>query len=162
MSGLPSTDPNVFRRLMGRWPTGVAIVTTRDGTTDYGLTVNGLLSVSLHPPSLLVSLGDDADTCPVVAKSRVFVANFLSAQQRSISERFALSLASEEKFRDLPLHRGVTGAAILDGSLGALECRVVSEFHVSDHRLFAGEVVAQELGVEAAPLVFHRSRYTEL
>ena len=162
MSGPPSTDPNVFRRLMGRWPTGVAIVTTRDGITDYGLTVNGLLSVSLHPPSLLVSLRDDADSSPAVAKSRIFVANFLSAQQRSISERFALSLASEEKFRDLPLHRGVTGAAILDGSLGALECRVLSEFQVSDHHLFAGEVVAQELGADAAPLVFHRSRYTQL
>ncbi|MFZ0699843.1 MAG: flavin reductase family protein [Thermoplasmata archaeon] len=162
MSGTPGTDANAFRRLMSRWPTGVAVVTTRHGTTDYGLTVNGLFSVSLNPPSLLVSLADDADSGPAVAKSRIFIANFLTAQQQPISERFALSLAPEEKFRDLPLHRGVTGAAILDGSLGALECRVVSEFHVSDHRLFVGEVVAQELGVDSAPLVFHRSRYTAL
>ncbi|NNN17517.1 MAG: flavin reductase [Thermoplasmata archaeon] len=162
MSGSSSPDPDVFRRLMGRWPTGVAIVTTRDGSTDYGLTVNGLLSISLHPPSLLVSLGDDADSCPAVARSRIFVANFLTAQQQSIGERFALSLAPGEKFRDVPLHRRGTGAAILDGSLGALECRVVAEFHVSDHRLFVGEVVAQELGAEASPLVFHRSHYTEL
>jgi flavin reductase (DIM6/NTAB) family NADH-FMN oxidoreductase RutF len=147
---------------MGRWPTGVAIVTTRDGTMDYGLTVNGLLSVSLRPPALLVSLGEDADSCAAVARSRVFVANFLTVQQQAISERFALSLAPGEKFRDLALHRGATGAAILDGSLGALECRVISEFQVSDHRLFVGEIVAQELGADSAPLVFHRSRYTVL
>ncbi len=162
MNASPEADPNAFRRLMGRWPTGVAIVTTRTSTADYGLTVNGLLSVSLHPPSLLVSLGDDADSSPVVAQSRVFVANFLTDQQRSISELFARPIPPEEKFRDLPLHRGRTGAAILDGSLGALECRVISEFRAADHRLFVGEVVAQELGADAAPLVFHRSRYTAL
>jgi flavin reductase (DIM6/NTAB) family NADH-FMN oxidoreductase RutF len=147
---------------MGRWPTGVAIVTTREGEQDYGLTVNGLLSVSLHPPSLLVSLGDEADSTPVVARSRVFVANFLTAQQQPIGERFARSMPSPEKFRDLPLHRGTTGAAILDGSLGALECRVVSEWRASDHRLFVGAVVAQELGEDLAPLLFHRSRYATL
>ncbi|MGD0718627.1 MAG: flavin reductase, partial [Thermoplasmata archaeon] len=56
MSEPEGTGSVAFRRLMGRWPTGVAIVTTREGEQDYGLTVNGLLSVSLHPPSLLVSL----------------------------------------------------------------------------------------------------------
>ncbi len=155
-------DPAMFRRLMGRWPTGVAIVTTREGERDYGLTVNGLLSISLHPPSLLISLGDDADSSPVVARSRLFVANFLTARQQSISERFAQSMPSAEKFRDLPLHRGATGVAIIDGSLGALECRVVSEFPASDHHLFVGEVVAQELGEDLAPLVFHRSHYATL
>lgn len=162
MSRPAAVDATAFRRLMGRWPTGVAIVTARDGTTDYGLTVNGLLSVSLHPPSMLVSLGDDADTGPVVARGRIFVANFLAATQQSISERFALSLAPAEKFRDLPIHRGVTGAAIVDGSLGALECRVISDFHAADHHLFVGEVVGLELGTDSAPLVFHRSRYTAL
>lgn len=160
MSAPPTADPTVFRHLMGRWPTGVAIVTAHDGATDYGLTVNALVSVSLRPPSLLVSLGDDADSSPVVAKSRAFVANFLSAEQRPVSERFSQSIVPTEKFRDLPVHRGVTGAAILDGSLGALECRVVAEFRISDHRLFVGEVVAQELGADALPLVYHRSRYT--
>lgn len=158
----PTADPTIFRRLMGRWPTGVAIVTTRDGATDHGLTVNGLTSISIQPPSLLVSLGDEADSSEIVANRRIFAANFLSAQQQSLSERFAQPIPPGEKFRDLSLHRGVTGAALLDGSLGALECRVISEFRVSDHRLFVGKVVALELGADLPPLLFHRSHYSSL
>lgn len=155
-------DPAGFRRLMGRWPTGVAIVTTHEDGHDHGLTVNGLLSVSIRPPSLLISLGDDADSTVVVGRTRAFAANFLSAAQQPLSERFAQTIPAVEKFRDLPLHRGQTGAAILDDALGALECRVVDEFRASDHRLFVGEVVAQELGADLPPLVFHRSRYAKL
>jgi len=151
-----------FRALMARWATGVAIVTARDGGTDAGLTVNALLSVSLAPPSLLISLTRDADTTPVVTRSRAFAASFLAADQRSLSERFARTLPSAEKFAGVPVHRGRTGAALLDGALGAIECRVVSITPAFDHDLVLGEVVAVELGPDRPPLVFQHSGYAEV
>ncbi len=157
MSAAP--DAPGFRALMGRWATGVAVVTVRDGETDHGLTVNAFLSVSLSPPSVLVSLKDDVDSLPPLERSRAFAVNVLAADQRAVSERFARTVPAAEKFRELPFHRGVTGAALVDGTLGALECRVAAIVPQFDHRLVVGEVVHAETGRDGPPLLFFRSGY---
>jgi flavin reductase (DIM6/NTAB) family NADH-FMN oxidoreductase RutF len=152
---------DAFRRWMARWATGVSVVTARDGAEDAGLTVNAFLSVSVRPPSLLVSLTLDADTTPVIQRSRAFAVNVLAADQRALSERFARTLPPVEKFRGVPLHRGLTGAALLDGTLGAAECRVAAWLPQFDHVLVVGEVLRQEGGRDADPLLFFRSGYAE-
>lgn len=154
-------DGAQFRRFMARWPTGVSVVTARDGPVDAGLTVNAFLSVSLSPPSVLVSLTEDADTTPVIERTGLFAVNLLAADQRSLSERFARASPPSEKFIDLAVHRGSTGLALLDGTLGAVECRVVSSVPTYDHVLFVGEVLHQEVGRDAPPLLFFRSAYVE-
>jgi len=153
--------PEAFRALMGRWSTGVSVVTARDGSADAGLTVNALLSVSLAPPSVLVSLTQDADTTPVIDRTGRFAVNLLAADQRPLSERFARPVASAAKFVGVPVHRAGSGLALLDGTLGALDCQVVSRTPVYDHVLFVGEVVHVELGRDAPPLLFFRSAYAE-
>jgi flavin reductase (DIM6/NTAB) family NADH-FMN oxidoreductase RutF len=150
-----------FRGLMARWATGVSVVTAHDGPLDAGLTVNAFLSVSLTPPSILVSLTEDADTTPVIERTGLFAVNLLAADQRPLSERFARPVPPAEKFTDLPVHRGRTGVALLDGTLGALECRMASRAPAYDHVLFVGEVVHSELGRDAPPLVFFRSAYAK-
>jgi len=157
----PSVDPAEFRALAARWPTGVTVVTAREGSMDAGLTVNAFLSVSLAPPSVLVSLTQDADTTPVIERTGSFAVNFLAADQRELSERFARAVAPAEKFVGVPVHRGMTGVALLDAALGAVECRVTSRVEMHDHVLFVGDVVHQELGREAPPLLFFRSAYAE-
>jgi len=154
-------DATDFRALMGRWPTGVSVVTARDGPLDAGLTVNAFLSLSLAPPSVLVSLTEDADTTPVIERTGLFAVNFLAADQRAISERFARAVPPAEKFAGLPIHRGRTGLALLDGTLGAVECRMTSRIAAFDHVLFIGEVTHQERGPDAPPLLFFRSAYAE-
>jgi len=150
-----------FRAAMARWATGVSVVTAHEDGRDTGLTVNALLSVSLSPPSLLVSLQRDADTLPVLHRSRAFAVSFLGADQRALSERFARAVPSEEKFRGSQFHRGATGAALLDDALAALECRLVSETPVYDHVLVVGEVVRLEEGRDRSPLLFYRGAYAE-
>jgi len=154
-------DSGEFRTLMGRWPTGVSVVTARDGPLDAGLTVNAFLSVSLSPPSVLVSLTLDADTAPVIERTGQFAVNFLAADQRALSERFARAVPPAEKFTGVPVHRGATGVALLDGTLGAAECRLVNRVPAFDHALFVGEVVHLERGRDAPPLLFFRSAYAE-
>jgi flavin reductase (DIM6/NTAB) family NADH-FMN oxidoreductase RutF len=159
--GSPPVDPAGFREWMARWPTGVCVVTAHDAGGDAGLTVNAFLSVSVRPPTVLVSLERGVDTLPVVERSRAFAVNLLAADQRALSERFARAVPSAEKFAGLPVHRGSTGAALLDGALGALECRVVSLSPAVDHLFVLGEVVRQEFGPDAPPLVFYHSGYAE-
>ena len=157
----PPLDPAAFRAAMGRWATGVSVVTSHDGGTDGGLTVNALLSVALEPPSILVSLQRDVDTLPLLRRSGGFAASFLAADQRELSERFARTVPSEEKFRGVRFHRGPSGAALLDGAIVGLDCRVVTMTPAFDHVLVVGQVVRVEAGRDAPPLVFYRGRYAE-
>ncbi|MGA9838999.1 MAG: flavin reductase family protein [Thermoplasmata archaeon] len=156
-----ASDPARFRAVMGRWGTGVAVLTAHDAGTDAGLTVNALLSVSLAPPSLLASLSSDADTLPVIERSGHFGASILAADQRAVSERFARTLPPAEKFAGIPVHRGPHGSPLLDGALAAVECRVVSRTPTYDHVLLVGAVVHEELGRETVPLIYFRSGYAE-
>lgn len=158
----PSAAGAAFRRLIARWATGVSVVTAREGENDFGLTVNALLSVSLSPPSLLVSLSHDADTTPVVHRTGRFGVTLLAHDQRPLSERFARMAPAAEKFDGLPLHRGPGGLALLDGGLAAFECRVVQEVESADHRLFVGVLEHAEAGRDVSPLLFFRSGYSEL
>ncbi|MCI4354272.1 MAG: flavin reductase family protein [Thermoplasmata archaeon] len=163
-AGTASTDgvaPDAFRALIARWASGVSVVTARDGAEDAGLTVNALLSVSLHPPTLLISLTHDADATPVILRTRRFAVNILSSEQRSWSDRFAQAIPRGEKFAGVPVHRVDDGPARLDGALGVFECALVETHVFSDHHLFLGRVVAVESGPDALPLVFFRSRYGE-
>jgi flavin reductase (DIM6/NTAB) family NADH-FMN oxidoreductase RutF len=156
MSGAPSTD---FRRLMARWATGVSIVTASAEGDDHGLTVNAFLSVSLNPPTVLVSVTLDADTTPVLDRTRKFAVNFLAFDQKELSQRFAEVIPHRAKFEGVALTRGVTGAALLSSTLGSLEAEVNQHLDVADHRLFLARVVAVHPGREVAPLLFYRSRY---
>jgi flavin reductase (DIM6/NTAB) family NADH-FMN oxidoreductase RutF len=156
---LPTVEPLRFRGLMSRWATGVSVVTARHEGSDAGLTVNSLVSVTLAPPTVLVCLTTDADTLPVAEASRYFGASFLGADQRELSDRFARTIPRAEKFAGVALHRGPGGSALLDGNIGAVECRLVGRSLVHDHVLLTGEVVYTEPGRDAPPLLFYRSGY---
>jgi flavin reductase (DIM6/NTAB) family NADH-FMN oxidoreductase RutF len=144
---------------MGRWATGVSVVTAHHGGRDAGLTVNSLVSVSLSPPTALMSLTTDADTLPVAEASGYFGVSFLAADQRELSERFARTIARAEKFAGIAVHRAPGGSALLDGHIGAFECRLVGRTPVHDHVLLTGEVVHAEPGRDEPPLLFFRSGY---
>ena len=152
-------DPAAFRRWMGAWATGVSVVTARAAERDHGLTVNAFLSVALEPPTVLVSLQDTADSTPIVERTGAFAVNLLAHDQRALSERFARAIDPATKFEGIELARGSTGAALLPGTLGAIEARVVGVHPIADHRVLVGEVVALHPGREVAPLLFFRARY---
>lgn len=156
-----SVEPARFRRMMARWATGVSVVTAREDGKDRGLTVNAFLSVSLDPPRVLVSIASDAEAWPTLHRSHAFALSVLAADQRGISQRFASRMPADEKFAGMDVHRGSTGAALLDGALAAFECQVEQEIPAGDHWLVLGRVVALEEGPDGSPLLFYRSGYAE-
>lgn len=153
----PSTDR--FRGVMGRFATGVTVVTAHHEGRDAGMTVNAFLSVTLEPPTVLVSLSTGADTTPLVEASGRFAVSVLGAASSSLSPRFASRAGAKEKFEGVPFHRGVTGAPLLDGALATLECEVVERHPFATHVLFLGRVLAVHEGVDALPLVFWKGGY---
>lgn len=157
----PAVDAEAFRHAIARWATGVAVVTGHEDGHDAGLTVNALLSVSLRPPTLLVSLTFDADTTPVIERTRRFGVSLLAAEQRAWSERFAKAIPSAEKFDAVPVHRGGSGVPFLDAALATFECALERSIPIADHRLLIGTVERVEAASDAVPLLFYRSRYGE-
>ena len=144
---------------MARWPTGVSVVTATDGKMDAGLTANAVLSVSLAPPTLLVSIAREADTGPLLARSGRFGVSLLAYDQRAISELFARPVPSAEKFAGLTVRRGLGGVPLIPNGLAYFVCRLSQTWEADDHQLFLGTVEVSEAGRDVAPLVFFRSSY---
>src|SRR5205823_14905662 len=87
MSGV---DPAQFRQLLGRFATGVTVLTTRDAAgRPVGMTASSVASVSLEPPLVLVSVDQKNDMYPALRAAQRFVLNVLAADQEAVSRRFA-------------------------------------------------------------------------
>ena len=144
-----------LRDVMGRFATGVAVVTTKVGDELHGMTVNSLTSVSLDPPLLLVCLNSESRTAAAVRERGAFVVNLLSRRQEATSDRFAKSGA--DHFEGLDLQH-VDGLPVIGRGLGHLICEVDRTVPGGDHLIVVGRVVACEAR-DDAPLVFYRGRY---
>lgn len=155
-----SIDPDLFRAVLGRFATGVTIVTARDANDrDHGMTVSAFSSISLTPPLVMVCIANDATMSPVLANASAFGVNVLSAAQEALSRRFAGQL--DDRFTGVGLSRGVLGNVILDDVLAALECRVVARHPAGDHTIIVGQV---ESGAahDGRPLMYYRGGYALL
>jgi flavin reductase (DIM6/NTAB) family NADH-FMN oxidoreductase RutF len=151
-----SIDPLEFRRVMGHWATGVAVIATRtsDGT-PRGLTASAVCSLSLHPPLLLVCIDRSAETHDCIRDAGIFAVNMLAVDQEPVARRFAGKHEREERFDGLRLGTGVTGAPILDGVVAWADCAVDAEHEGGDHTIFVGRVLDAG-NSDARPLVAFR------
>ena len=159
----PPVDPLVFRKTMGLFATGITVVTTRQGATLRGTTVNAFMSLSLDPPLVVVALDKRSRTQAIIAEGSIFAVNLLAADQQALSDRFAgRGEAPSKDFGDIPHTFGTTGVPLLDGTLGYVECRLWQTYDGGDHVMFVGEVVALRRNDEAdseSPLLYFKSRY---
>jgi len=155
-------DAMEFRRTLGRFATGVTIVTTLDGKTDHGMTVNAFTSVSLDPPLVLVCCDKKAESYEQLKKSRVFAVNVLSDGQKQISVNFSRSELKPIRFQNLKIRREATGAAIIEDAMAFIDCRVVAMHEAGDHVIFVGRV--EKLGYKEGsdPLLFYAGKYRKI
>ena len=138
---MPPTKDD-FRKAMGRFATGVTVVTTGADGEVHGMTANAVTSVSLEPMMLLLCVDKDADSHEILSRAGVFAVNILSDNQQEISNRFAIKDdAGTHSLDGVPHTIGMTGAPILEGALAYLDCRTVTEQEAGDHTIFIGEVV---------------------
>jgi flavin reductase (DIM6/NTAB) family NADH-FMN oxidoreductase RutF len=158
-----AVDEQTFRHVMGRFATGVTVLTTgRDGVF-HGMTVNAFASTSLRPPLVVVSIDHVALSHDAIAATGLFALSFLSERQRDLSDAFADPESDANRSLDgVEYDLGELGLPLLQGCVAWLECRV-GESHVSgDHTLFVADVVSATAGSEDRPLVFYGSDYREL
>ena len=152
--------PDELRLALGRFVTGVTIVTCRDEHGEpIGLTANSFNALSLDPPLVLWSLRQASSTIDAFTNASHFAVNVLAADQVDLSRRFAKP--SSAKFDAGEWTDGQGGAPLLAGCVAVFECRRRSHHAAGDHLLFIGEV--ERIGGTAdTPLVYHAGHYRTL
>ena len=152
--------PDELRQALGRFVTGVTIVTCRDENGQaVGLTANSFNALSLDPPLVLWSLRQASSTIAAFTSASHFAINVLAADQVDLSRRFARP--SSAKFDEGEWTDGQGGAPLLSGCVAVFECRRRSHHAAGDHVLFIGEV--ERIGGSAdTPLVYHAGHYRTL
>ncbi len=159
-SDLPPVDPKEFRRVMGLFATGVTVVTAATEAGVHGMTANAVMSVSLDPLLVCVSVDRRARLNAFLDASGGFAINILADDQQALSQFFAGLWQGAP-----PVYRVETwiGGPRLSGSLASIGCAVHAVLDGGDHRLFVGRVLAVHRSEgQLSPLVFFGGRYHRL
>ena len=156
-----SLDPDTFRSVIGRFASGVTVLTTHeDDAQDHGMTVSAFCSLSLVPPLVLLCIDRRAEMHDVLSSGTRVVVNILAAHQEALSRRFA-EWEGSRRFDGIGFTRNAYGAPVLDDVLAWLECQIVQQYAGGDHRVFVAEVESATAR-ELRPLLHYRGGYAEL
>jgi flavin reductase (DIM6/NTAB) family NADH-FMN oxidoreductase RutF len=157
----PDFNVAQFRNALGRFATGVTIVTARGANGKWvGLTANSFNSVSLSPPLVLWSLARAAGSLAVFSAGSHYAINVLAADQQALALRFAAK--GVDRWAGVELTESASGAPLLAGAAATFECFNRSRYEEGDHVIFVGEVERCTHRPDAAPLIFHGGKfYTE-
>lgn len=150
-------DDRFFRNAMGKFATGITVVTTQIDGDAHGMTANAFMSVSLNPKLVLVSIDKRAKMLASIQQTKRFAISFLSGDQQEESMRFAGQIKdaapySFEQLGDFP---------VIKDSLANIVCNLYNEVEAGDHILFIGEVTHLKVN-EGDPLLYFGGQYRKL
>jgi len=155
-------EDRAFRRALGEFATGVAVVTARGrGEELIGMTMSSFNSVSIDPPLVLFCVDRRARSLPAMLEARGFAINVLARDQEGISNQFARALS--DKWNQIKTSVGHAEAPLISGALAHFECAPFANYDGGDHVIFVVRVLRHTTRSEAAaPLIFFRGRYRDL
>ncbi|MFL5490233.1 MAG: flavin reductase family protein [Gemmatimonadales bacterium] len=156
----PEVDAAQFRQLLGRFATGVSIITVTgpDGRL-LGMTANSLSSVSLYPPLISVCVDREAGMHTAILAVDHFVVNVLSSTQETLARRFADR--HEDRFEGIGYHISPEGLILLGGVLAHVECQRFAHYPGGDHTIVVGRVTGGSTS-KGRPLLYYRGGYAAL
>jgi flavin reductase (DIM6/NTAB) family NADH-FMN oxidoreductase RutF len=145
-----------FRDVIGRFATGVTVVTTAVAGRWYGTTASAVTSLSLEPPMLLICLNAASATGTAIVRSARFAVNILAEGQGDLARRFATK--APDKFGGVQLTTGRHGIPLLDDALAHVECRVNEQVSGGTHTVFFG-MAERVSGHAGQPLAYFRGSF---
>jgi len=155
-----------YKAALGRFASGVTVLTVRDELDDHGITVTAFASISLEPPLVLASVAQASYLHEVLLRQDRWTVSVLAAGQRSIATRFSEIGRPSARLllSDLPHRRGAhSGALIIEDGMAALECRTEQRIRAGDHTLLVGRVLnVAYVADHAAPLLHVTGAYTSV
>jgi len=147
---------DLFRRL----PAGVSVVVAEAGGRRAGLTMSTLVSLSLEPPLVGVSLAHVASLYEVLQEAGEWAVSILGGDQDHVAQHFARSVPPLVLWDGIPVRED--DPRLIEGAVGWLRMRTLQELPTGDHSLFVGEVQDVEGGPATSSLVYLDRRYLPL
>lgn len=143
-----------YRKALGKFATGVTVITTKSDERIHGMTANAFMSISLEPKLVTISIDNKAKMLDKIKKSGYYAVSFLSEEQIDISMHFAGQKPIEgeiefDRLLDIP---------IIKDALGSVICEVSQTIEVGDHTLFVGKVLDMKVH-DGQPLTFFGGKY---
>lgn len=146
-------DPREFRATLGRFATGVTVVTMVREDEAYGITVNAFMSASLKPPLVAIAIDVRANAHQTLLESDRFGVSILRADQEELSNLFA-GYPTEA----VAAWTHVDGVPLLADAIGHIVCRITAQHEAGDHTIFVGHV--EHLAYDdGKPLLYFRGQY---
>lgn len=150
-------DAHTFRQTLGRFASGVTVITTVHEDRVHGMTANAFVSVSLDPPLVLASLDSRSRMAEFLSHSKRYGVSILSEEQKAISQQFA---GRPQHGLEIPFiwHAEMP---LIERSVAHLVCRVIEAHLAGDHTLYIGQVEYLDYR-DGAPLLFYTGKYQHL
>src|SRR5262245_17235560 len=152
------TGGEELRGLMRAWPHGVSVLAVDYEGDRMGVTVSSLVSLSLDPPLIGVSVGKQASLYELLRNAGAFSVSMLGSEQEEIARRFAAGRPPIVHWAGVATRKG-RYAPLIEGALGWIEARTVAEHDVGDHTFFVAEPVVVEDGPATHALVYRDRNY---
>ena len=157
--GHAAVDPDQFKAALGRWASGITVVTAQGPEGPVGLTASAFSSLSLHPPLVLVCIGQASYHHDHLTGAAGFGVHILDASQEEISNTFAFKRG--DRFADLQVEEGPLGVPLFGGCLARLACERYEVQEGGDHSILIGRVLAAEVS-GGQPLAWWQGGYRRL
>lgn len=152
-------DQMVFRDVVGRFASGVTVITTTVDGKQFGTTASAMSSLSMDPPMILICLNKTSETGAAVLNSGTFAVNILAKGQEQLASQFAVK--GDDKFAGVATTPGVLGDPLIDDTLAAMQCRTVETVTGGTHTVFLAEVVEADAR-DLEPLTYFRGKFGRL
>ena len=158
VSGL---DVRHFKSALSSFATGVTIAGTAVGGELHGATANAVMSVSLEPPLVALSIQNGTRMHDVLQRSTNYALSILATDQEEAARYFADSSQAHGSiaFDLFGTHPGPTGAPLFDAALAHVDCRIVDVYPAGDHTLYLGRVVYAASRADGEPLLYFRKHF---
>ena len=151
-------EARAFRDVLGRFASGITVVTTMSNDEPIGLTCQSFSSVSLNPPLVLFVPARTSRAWPRIQRAGKFCVNFLAAGQTDLSNTMASRGA--DKFADVAWQpSAVTGSPVFEDTLGYVDCTIHTVHEAGDHFIVIGQVQELVVGNGDEPLLFFQGKY---
>lgn len=153
-------DSATFRCLMGRFASGIAIITAREDDQDFGMTVNAFCSVSLSPPLVLVCVDHKATMHDLLLRRPKLGISIMASEHEEHCRRFA-DKNEKRRFEGVPCRRGESAVMLLEDAMAHLECQLVQHCEAGDHTVFIAQVERGSMR-DGRPLLFYGGQFAQL
>jgi flavin reductase (DIM6/NTAB) family NADH-FMN oxidoreductase RutF len=153
-----------FRNAMRQLTGGVSVITAGKGRDISGMTVTSVSSLSVDPPSLIVSLNRESSSWPLVKRYGFFGVNILTSDQVDIAERFTGKggLKGADRFAGAPWTTRASGVPLLADALAAIDCEVEDVVERHSHAIVIGRVLDVAVSARTAALAYWQGRYVAI